>query len=543
MRHPALASAAAWGLLLAGGAGAAERPWFEIKTPGFTVVSNASEGDARDVAWQFEQVRSALPAVWPWAQRDEAREFVVFVARDEASLRAFAPQWFARDKGEMSDAVYVSGSDADYVGMRLDVTRRADPRVNLYLTAFRGYADNVIVRHLRLSPPPWLRDGLGSMLGNTLVREKDLEIGRAIPWYVEELTGRATGTSEAARSAEEARAEDRRTQAPGTAALLPLERLVAVKREDPEFTGDTARRLFNAQSWAFVHYLMFGDGGVHRAKFNRMLAALREGVPADEAVRQLGDLAAYTKGFRAHVGARTIPFQRAPIDVDVAKEKWPVRPLPPAQEAAVRARFAVAMDERTLAREKIAAARAASPELPGAYEAEGLLLSREGDRTAAVAALRKARELGSTSGWVADWIDGRPRTTPAATAGTAPRAAAAAAPANIDHLVVACNKGDDEACRRMAEALTLACEGGDTPSCMPLGWLYTKGRGVDLDIIQGELLYERACNGGEPKACLALARSIEDRSEAPDDRARAAELTAVACARGLTAACAAAKKK
>jgi hypothetical protein len=375
---------------------AAERPWMEIRTPGFTVLSNAGDGDARNVAWQFEQVRSALPAVWPWAQRDEAREFVVFVAKDEGSLRALSPQWYSTRDRVDPVAVYVSGADADYVAMRSDVERRTDPRVNLYITAFRGYADNVLVRHFPRNLPPWLRDGLGEMLANTLVREKDLEIGRAIPWYVELLTGRAT------QSPDGQRAEDRRTQAPGTSALLPLDRLVAVTREDREFTGEADRRLFSAQSWAFVHYLMFGDDGAHRPKFNRLAAALRNGVAADVAVREaLGDVTAYTKGFRAHVSARARPFQRAPIDIDVAKEKWPARTLAPAEEAARRAKFAVAMDERPLAREQIAAARAADPALPATYEAEGLLLARQGEAAAARTALLMARELGSKSAGVA----------------------------------------------------------------------------------------------------------------------------------------------
>jgi hypothetical protein len=435
----------------------------------------------------------------------------------------------------------VSGADADYVVMRSDMRSASDARVNPYRMAFEGYANNVLVRHFPGELPPWLHLGMRAILGNTLVRAKDVEIGRAIPWYVDELTGRATASSGGARSTEEARAEDRRTLAPGTSAVLPLDRLVAVTRDDPEYTGESARRLLGAQSWAFVHFLMFGDGGTHRAKFNRLANALRQGAAPDQAVREaLGDVSAYTKGFRAHVGARAMPFQRAAVDIDVAREKWPARTLPAAEEAARRAKFAVSMDDRALAREKVAAARAADPALAAVSEAEGLLLAREGDNEGAQAAFRRAREQGATSAWLAERLDGRPAAA-AAARGAAP-AAAGAQPANVDHLIGACNKGDEEACKRMAETLTRACDMGDAASCMPLGWLYVKGRGVAQDVAQGEYLYERACEGGEPRACLALARSIEGRSQAPVDRMRAAELTAKACAAGVAAACPAGKK-
>jgi hypothetical protein len=528
-----------WLLLVAGvgaatPAPAAERPWIEVRSPGFTVLSDAGDKEAREAAWQFEQVRAALPKVWPWARRDEAREFVVFVARDADALRALAPKWFGRDDDRNVTGVFVSGVEADYVALRSDRVEDVNPRVNPYRTAFEGYADNVLVRHFDTVLPPWFRSGLREMLGNTLIRARDVDVGRAIPWHIERLTGRAT------QSVEGQRAEDRRTTAPGTAAVLPLARLIAVTRDDPEFRNEADRWSFDAQSWAFVHFLMYGDGGAHRAKFNRLAALLREGTAADAAVREsLGDVAALERGFRDHVRLRALPFQRFAVDVDVVKEKWPSRPVTAAEALSSRARFAVAMGEPDAARERIASARAADPGHPGSYEAEGLLLFREKKGPEARAALARARELGSKSTWIAQWLDRRPAAAPAAPTARAgkPAASAPAAAANVGQLIGACNKGDDQACRQVAASLLVACEQGDAPSCMPLGWLYVNGRGVDLDVFRGESYYGRACDAGEPKACAALARSILDRTEEPDERARAHRLLARACEGGVTSAC------
>ena len=87
-RRAILAAAVA---VATGPAGAAERPWVEVRSPHFAVASNAGEGEARAVAWQFEQARSVFQALWPWARQDERRPFVVLVARDKETLRRLAP--------------------------------------------------------------------------------------------------------------------------------------------------------------------------------------------------------------------------------------------------------------------------------------------------------------------------------------------------------------------------------------------------------------------------------------------------------------------
>ena len=44
----------------AAGARADDRPWVEVRSPRFIVVSQSGEGAARDLAWQFEQVHAVF---------------------------------------------------------------------------------------------------------------------------------------------------------------------------------------------------------------------------------------------------------------------------------------------------------------------------------------------------------------------------------------------------------------------------------------------------------------------------------------------------
>ncbi len=476
MRQPIACVTAVLAALAAGGAAGAERPWLEVETPHFKVAGNAGEGELRDLAWQFEQVRAVFRALWPWARGGQERPFVVLAVRDEKALRDLAPAYWDRHGSARYAALYVSARDADYVALRTDVDMRDSVRVNPYKLAFEGYADNVLVRHFRTRIPLWYREGLAELFGNVLVRDKDVEIGRVIPWHLAELSGFSTRSLDARR--------ELRPGAPATIDLLPLPRLMAVTRDDPEIGSQAARWRFTAQSWAFVHFLMFGEGGAHRPRFNRLIDLLRAGVPQDEAVPQaLGDVSALERAYRNYVSARSYQFLRVDADVEVKKDRWVARPLAAPAADALRGRFRAAIE---------------SPQ-PSSVPVE-----RRG----------------------AD----------------APPNAAGSPALSAEELIALCNEGEEEACRRLVSGLRKACDGGDAAMCSPLAWLYANGRGVDLDVFTAEELYGRACDGGVARACASLARSILARSVEAADKERAAALLAKACAGGLTAACTPAKR-
>ena len=477
------------GLAAAEGAAADERPWLEVRSPHFTIVSNAGEKPARDIAWQFEQVRSVFAVVWPWARRDEGRPFIVFVARDEATLRSLVPEyWTERNKYGVFDA-RVAGEAADFAAIRVDRgTVNPNGRENPYEMAYEAYADNVLVRHFEGRMPLWYREGLVEMFGNVIAGANDVEIGRPLQGRIFELRGgiAAGGWGHG---------EDRRGQVGASRKLVPLERLIAIRPDDPEFTGDAERSLYNSQAWAFTHFLMFGEGGVHRAAFNRLTDLLRAGRSGDEATRvALGDVSRFNRAYLEYIDQPSLQYQKVPASIVVAREKWPARELVEVQAAEYLAHFHVAMGHTRQARESLAVAKGA-PASADVHAAEGLLLIREGDREGARAAFVRAREMGSARPWLLARLGEGRNTSPAPSR----------SPEDAASLIAACNAGDEAACARFAASLQSACDGGDAPACMPLAWLYSKGRGVPADLAKAEALYLRACDAGETKACTALA--------------------------------------
>ena len=209
------------------------------------------------------------------------------------------------------------------------------------------------------------------MLSNTLVRDTYIAVGAPIPWHV------------------------RRLQEGGR---LRLAQLISVTRTSPEYRQGDSLSLFDAESWAFVHFLMFGENGANAARMNRLAAQLNNGVEPKAAFAEaLGKPEDLEAGFAAYIQRTLFSYQKTLVDTDVKKEGFAVRPLPPSEAAAGLAVFHVAMRRPLEARTEIDRARKADPNAPDAFLAEAMHSDLDGKREEAKAAFRKAADLGSSN--------------------------------------------------------------------------------------------------------------------------------------------------
>src|SRR5512133_263437 len=96
---------------------AADRPWVEVTSPHFAVVSDAGEKEGRRIAWQFEQVRALLQKLWPWAHADFDRPVLVFAVRNEQALKELAPAFWEKKGGSRPSSVFVSAADRHWVAL------------------------------------------------------------------------------------------------------------------------------------------------------------------------------------------------------------------------------------------------------------------------------------------------------------------------------------------------------------------------------------------------------------------------------------------
>lgn len=352
-----------------GPAAAAPPPWLEIKSRHFTVVTNAGEKSGRRAAWQMEQIRQALKLLWPWANIDGGLPITIFAARDEATLKTLGPQYW-EGKRFRPASFWATGVDRQYIALRTDLAEPNDEGDNPYQTAYWNYVSLVFHRSLPPGTPEWYSRGVTEVLSNTIVREKEIHVGRLMDHHLRRMR-----------------------ESPH----IPLAEFLAVTRGSKYLTREADAWQFEAQAWAFVHYLMFGNRGQHSGRVNRYNDLLLQGVAPDVAQKEAfgPDMTPYFLGMREYLSKSIFQYSRIPTALDLKAEGFSSRPLSPAESTVERAYLLAAMGRPVESRAVLAEGSKAEPAHPGPYEVEGLLLDREQKPAEALAAFGKAVELGS----------------------------------------------------------------------------------------------------------------------------------------------------
>jgi TPR repeat protein len=347
---------------------AAPPPWLEIKSPHFTVVTNDSERQARKVAWQFEQIRAAVQKIWPWAKIDTGRPFVVFAARDEATLKTLAPQYW-EGKRFRPTSFSAAGRDREFVALRTDVAEPDEIGSNPYQTAYWSYVSAVFSRSFPQRLPHWYSRGMAEVLSNTIVREREVHVGRPMRGNLELMTQRP---------------------------LIPFEEFLAADQRSHWLTQDGDISRFDAQAWALMHLLMFGDKGAYSELLNRYGGLLMKGVAHDAALKEaFGDMNPYSEKMRLYVTRALFSYAKVPLSTETRREAYTVGPLSAAEAASLRGQLLVAMRRPVEARAAAAEAAKADRAHPGPAEIEAELLDAEGKRSEAKEAYALAVEAGS----------------------------------------------------------------------------------------------------------------------------------------------------
>lgn len=347
--------------------------WIEVKSAHFTVMSNAGQGSAKTLAWQLEQIRSAIAALWSWARVDLNKPLLVLAVKDEASMKGLVPSYWEKKGGVHPESVWVGGVDQSYLAIRTDVKVEDNGNVNPYVTSYFSYVSLILRQSGAANQPLWFTRGLAGVLSNTIVQESGILLGPPIPWHLQRL-----------RESSRVRLAD----------------VIQTTSDSPEFKREEGLITFDAQSWALVHFLMFGNAGAHWPKLDQFSKLVAQGTNPDVAFREaLGPPAALEGEFANYISRSLYSYRRVNIDATVKREGFTVRSLPAAESASDRALFHTAMNRPVEARSAIAEARQADAAAADSFVAEGLLLEKDGNKDAARSAYTRAVEGGSSNAY------------------------------------------------------------------------------------------------------------------------------------------------
>ncbi len=494
-----------------------EGAWLELKTAHFTVVTNGSESDARATARRFEQIRAVFQSLFPAIDLEDPSPYVVVGAKDETTLKSLIPELWV--KWNRPGAMHMPDLGRTFMVMRVDTPPDREDR---YSMAYWGYATYVLGHHFR-TLPLWASRGLADFYAYTTVREDRVLIGRAAPGHIQTLR---------------------------EAGALDLELLLAVDRTSPHWNDQHKRRVFDAQSWALVHYLLLGEKGAHRERFSQYVQMQAKGASEAEAGRAaFGDLRRLRRGIDDYIRSFAFYMLEIQASFDASAKQYPVRKLSVAEAYALRGAVHVAAERFSDAREALGRAIELDPKLAAAHESVAVLAYKEKKGDEAVAAARRALDLDAQSpiaSQLLGWLGGSPEALV--------RAGWMDAAAMIRLLEAECERGVRERCRDLARSLLSGglgprdaskgpailarlCDSGDKEVCQELLWRYESGQGVEKDPSQAAIFGEKLCGLGDLKACLFAANVYRAGGGASKDPAKAAALFEAACTGGETSGC------
>jgi len=242
--------------------------WTRVQSRNFTLVGNASENEIRDVAEGLEVFRTAFSRFFT-VKEGSSTSTTVIVFRSDQAFKPFKPTY--QGKPANIAGYFQPGTDMNLIVLAADMET---PRVIYHEYVHRLMSDNMG------SLPLWFQEGFAECFSTMEIEGKDkkVRLGRAIGEHVELLNNRS---------------------------FMPLEKLFSVQHGSREYNEEEKQGLFYAESWAFVHYMMF-DSEQRRTQFHSFLNDIEKGTPAAEAFQDAFDtnLADFQKSFEAYIQQR-----------------------------------------------------------------------------------------------------------------------------------------------------------------------------------------------------------------------------------------------
>jgi len=328
--------------------------WTEVQSPHFSVVTNGSERQGRQLAYEFEAIRSVFEQTLR-LRVESGKPFVVMAFKDEKSMRAAMPEYWEKKGRKHPGGGFLSGGDKTYAFIRLDAGEE-----NTYGIVYHEYTHMVLDLNVR-SLPLWMSEGLAEFYGNSTIGDKEVSLGRPNAASIQTLR------------------EGR---------LLPLAELFRVTFDSPHYTEAARAPMFYAESWALTHYLMLAERteAGRRNRLFQFLSLLGQGVDQDEAGRRVfDDLDRLQADLGRYVERSAFPYVWIKTTAAGASKDFGARALSPAETAARLGDFQLQGRRRPQdAKPLLEEALRLQPDLASAQESLGFLFMRQGDRAEAL---------------------------------------------------------------------------------------------------------------------------------------------------------------
>ena len=340
--------------------------WVEVRSDHFIVATNSNEKKARQIADQFERMRSVFHVAFPKLQVDPPAPIVVLAIKDEKDFRTLEPASYLA-KGQVKlGGLFLRTPDKNYVLMRLDAEGE-----HPYEIIYHEYT------HLLLSKsaewmPLWMNEGLAEFYQNTDIHEKDVWLGQASAGDIILLR------------------QNR---------LLPLPTLFTVDARSPYYHEENKGSIFYAESWALTHYIQLKDFKENSQRLNDYGNLLAQKVdPVTAATRAFGDLDRLQVELDRYVHQQSgYGFLKMKTATEIDDSTFKARSLSATETDALQADLLAYEDRTADARSLLDRVLKDDPKNVSAHETMGFLEFHEGHRDKARDWYAQAVQLDSQS--------------------------------------------------------------------------------------------------------------------------------------------------
>ena len=148
---------------------AGDPQWVEVRSPNFSVITDAGEKKGRDVALHFEQMRAVFGTLMTKANVNLSVPLQIVAFRSTKEIRQVAPIFNGKPT-EMA-GLFQGGEDRSFIMLDMSVE-------NPWSVVFHEYAHRLMDGNLSVRADPWFEEGFAEFFSSIEVNNKEARVGR-----------------------------------------------------------------------------------------------------------------------------------------------------------------------------------------------------------------------------------------------------------------------------------------------------------------------------------------------------------------------------
>jgi tetratricopeptide (TPR) repeat protein len=148
---------------------AGDAQWVEIRSPNFSVITDAGDKRGRDVALHFEQMRSVFGTLMTKAHVNLPVPLQIVAFRNSKEMRQVAPVF--NGKPTELAGLFQGGEDRSFIMLDMSVE-------NPWSVVFHEYAHQLMNGNLSVRTDPWFEEGFAEYFSSIEVDNKEARVGK-----------------------------------------------------------------------------------------------------------------------------------------------------------------------------------------------------------------------------------------------------------------------------------------------------------------------------------------------------------------------------